>query len=752
MELTTIVCVLAILYFLSGKIYTQSVAGPKPTMSKKDAAQQCYEQGSTLLNYRQIKANPSTHTYLNQLNNGESAWIEGYAKLSPFLSWQGCYNTSNSKISIHGIAIGSQSIHACIVACQRSIATRHVGLKGTTCYCIDETQKSQIHFDSVNGIFCSIPCQNSAVDSCGGHSYMSVYSILDERRIHWAEKEPSPHLCIYVTTKQGTLFSTYTASCHTLQSKLVNGYICTNSAWSRLSTANCSQHTLNGGTYCIIDQISTRQEAFEGCLRKKGILADLGAEITTPALLDHNLRYWIGIHRTFGIAEQFKPSETVCLSATRLGEKLILEPDDCSAQKFYLCKSDFTGKPDTTHTLTTTFNRKTENRTFLTTEAQPELVTEGKAESPVPYIIPSILIVILIILVILFIVYRQNKKRKNETTQPIEDNYDAIYEADNMRNEYSVTSDSSMNADSKCLIVKTKPDKPERQTLKRRTAVSEYENCSLNLKTKEMTNKKKEGGIGGHDDEYDKLKFNSVPQTVQYGPEEHNVYNHTMVPGNDNYDTMKSVKSFHSVDRIDETYSRMNEKLVPSDFCGPKNSVEPLVNVEGIDNLSYSTQIEGKIELQKDDSPRRFIIIDDEGKSMSTKANDNQPEHIEIGDHINYTDIKYPNANSSETTEYTEVGALSKKSGYSDIADAEHNSKHQTAVKSHELELADKRSESRTPFIVDPAAIIDDTSSTPNNEKLDAMYARVQKDSKENGNFYEKPLNYVDVDLSDTDE
>ena len=74
--------------------------------------------------------------------------------------------------------------------------------------------------------------------------------------------------------------------------------------------------------------------------------------------------------------------------------------------------------------------------------------------------------------------------------RPLEDNYDAINETDNMKNENSVSSDPGLNADSKCLIVK--PDKPERQTLKRRTAMSEYENCTLKSNTKEVKDKTKE--------------------------------------------------------------------------------------------------------------------------------------------------------------------------------------------------------------------------------------------------------------------
>ena len=65
-----------------------------------------------------------------------------------------------------------------------------------------------------------------------------------------------------------------------------------------------------------------------------------------------------------------------------------------------------------------------------------------------------------------------------------------------------------------------------------------------------------------------------MPGSIKYGLEENNVYNHTVGTGNDNYDTMKSVKSVHAVVRVDETYSRMNENLVLNDYCGLQGSTE----------------------------------------------------------------------------------------------------------------------------------------------------------------------------------
>ena len=445
-----------ILYFALNYADTQIVAGPKPTMSKEQAAYHCNKTGANLLNYKTINTNPSAQEYLSQLNNGESAWIEGYAKLSPFLSWQGCYNTSGSNLSIRTVAIGYQSVYSCIVACNTDQHYRYIGLKRTSCYCINDDQRIAIVGYAVNDTLCSVPCENNAVDSCGGFSYIAVYSILEDSVIHWAANEPSSHLCVYVKRKYDH-FAVYTASCHTFsQLYLIHGYICSNSAWSRLSTENCSSVTPSK-TYCIQKDLSTRQDASTACYRRRGILADLGAEVpSTSICLENNLRYWIGIHRTFGIAEQYKPTETVCLYATKLGDQLVIEPDDCAAEKFYLCESQ-SDAPNTTTVSRSTMELVTEGRaetpveytyTMNTTTAPKsttELVTEGRAETPIEYIyiIPGVLAVIAIILVILFTahMYRRNKRSRNGTMPPTVNTYNAKYETGSMKKEYELASD-----------------------------------------------------------------------------------------------------------------------------------------------------------------------------------------------------------------------------------------------------------------------------------------------------------------------
>lgn len=736
--------------------YKHPVAGPKPSMSKKDAGIQCSKKKSNLVNYRQIKANSSSHKYLNQLNEGESAWIEGYAKLSPFLSWQGCYNISKikAKTSFRTVAILYQSVNRCLRACH---GYAFVGLKNTSCFCIDQSQRSTIQFASVNDYFCSLPCHNNAIDSCGGQYYMSVYAILEDSQIHWASQEPSSHLCVYVKRKQH-YFNVYTTSCFT--SQLINGYICTNSAWSKLSVDNCTSVT-HQGTYCIIKEISTRQEALEGCSMRRGALADLGAESETPSYLNHNFKYWIGIHRTFGIAETYKEKETICLSATRSGDMLFLEPDDCSAQKFYLCASnsnkDTNEDTKTTPTPLSSLSRKTENERFLTTKPPPDLGTEGNNESPVPYIVPSALILIFIFLLILFIVYRRHKKRKHQTMRPLEDNYDSIlYETDNVKNEYSLSSEPNLNADSKCLIVKSKPDKPERQTLKRRTTVSEYENFALKNNTKESSGKKKKKVNVVKDEEYDKLKFNSMPRSVKNSLEENNVYHHTVGPGNDNYDTMKSIKSFHSLGRVDETYSRMNDKIVLNDNNGCRGSTQLLHNTGDTNNASYNMQIERSDALQEEEQPRHFVISDDEDENLSTKVNDTQPEQLEISARIDYADISHIGGNSHGIINYTEIATQSAIIRYTDNEGTIPEFKRENAMhmNGNELELDSGDEKSKT-VKTEQVKNTRDPLGSELSETMDATYARVQKATeRENVNVKdpEMSLNYVKIDLPDTDD
>ena len=288
------------------------------------------------------------------------------------------------------------------------------------------------------------------------------------------------------------------------------------------------------------------------------------------------------------------------------------------------------------------------------------------------------------------------------------------------------------------MIVKSKPDKPERLTLKRRTVTNQYENFTLKGNTTETTAKKKEKRNKDKDDEYDKLKFNSMPRNIKAGHEESNVYNHMVGTDNDNYDTMKSTKSFHSVGRVDETYSRMNDRLVLNDYCGLQESTKVHGSIENADNVPYNLKLQQPAVMLEEDQPRRFIIIDADEEDLSTEMNVTNPEEQECNENINYIEI----AHSPENIKYTEIAG----------ATCESNNENKINFKEFELDNTDEKSE-----IVKVNSDEKNMNAivTPLIDKLDATYASIKKGSQErekaNVEDFKMHLNCVKVDLPETD-
>ena len=65
---------------------------------KQEAAKECARSGTTLANFMEVQENPFNQEFLEQLETGQTAWIDGYAELSPFLWSEGCYHFSKHKI------------------------------------------------------------------------------------------------------------------------------------------------------------------------------------------------------------------------------------------------------------------------------------------------------------------------------------------------------------------------------------------------------------------------------------------------------------------------------------------------------------------------------------------------------------------------------------------------------------------------------------------------------------------------------
>ena len=169
---------------------------------------------------------------------------------------------------------------------------------------------------------------------------MSVYRIIEGNDINWGKEEPTARQCVYVK-KNNNRFEGFRFSCHTIMALCISGHFCTHSTASSLKHETCFRRKSG---MCLINGTSSRQESFDDCLDRNGILAELFAEENMISLMDDNLKYWLSVYRTFQPSEKYSLC-MACLAVTRVHDTLYLDPDNCESQKSHLCKEIYIPPP-----------------------------------------------------------------------------------------------------------------------------------------------------------------------------------------------------------------------------------------------------------------------------------------------------------------------------------------------------------------------------------------------------------------------
>ena len=397
---------------------------------------------------------------------------------------------------------------------------------------------------------------------------------------------------------------------------------------------------------CLINGNSSRQESFDDCLDRNGRLAELFGEGKMIPIMNDNHKYWLSVYRTFQHSGKYSMG-MACLAVTRVHDTLYLDPDNCESQKAYLCKENI---PTPQESTIASLDTSSAVRTAETKDKNDK--SDTNKESPLAYIVPTISLLAFFIVVVVFVAYIRRRKRKNKSSQNI---YDEMYEVDNFKNNLtasSVCSEPGLNADSKCLIAKSKPDKPLRQTLKRNTQGIDYENFALKDKRNEDLREKTKSVEIKQSKEYDKIEFKRKKNERKDAYEDSNVYHHVVDENGDNYDTIKSAKSCHSRDKIDNSYSRMKDGLIADEYCG----IAPPINNQNdcnMENKDDFVQTEQQSEAEKAPTPR-FIIIDDEPLTSSDGENeidnDKNIAYTEIATVDYLSDVRDDKANESLTS------------------------------------------------------------------------------------------------------
>lgn len=311
-------------------------------MTQENARNACADLRGFLVDYKDIVYSNHSAEYISQLSDGETAWLDSYVRLSPFIARIGCYRVKNETDDDNDdkYLLEKQSLFDCIRICvQRTpkvnrTQNMYLGISRLSCYCLNimDINKLPIVKDSL----CDTKCSNFTLDTCGGQNLVSLYRVYHEIRLRWASNEPSKQ-CVYVKKRRKT-YKAYTSSCF-LNLANVNGYLCTNSTSLRRASRCVSNLTDN----CEIELVSTRQTAVEDCQDNSGRLSGLYDNIHAPTA---NRTYWIGEYRTFKIVQKKKwPNDyNICLAVVKLDQKVYLEADNCSIKKKNICR-------DVIHTL-----------------------------------------------------------------------------------------------------------------------------------------------------------------------------------------------------------------------------------------------------------------------------------------------------------------------------------------------------------------------------------------------------------------
>ena len=302
-------------------------------VSKPEAGQECSQRGGSLLNYEEIQNKTSASKYLDQLENGDTAWIGGYAEFSQILDWQGCYSITDVRI-LNTFEMEDRNLFLCSKECLRH--GYYVGVKNTTCYCVESYFYSLSAFiDTVNPSLCYISCSNNGIDSCGGDLHMDLYEI--RRYIIWGTNEPADRQCVYykLSSYAFKTYEAYTASCHTFH---IGSLVCQEVKGSVLLTATCTNISTYWNTeVCFKAEPSTRQEAHKRCIDINGQLIDYKILPEFVELMNHTSMFWTRLFRSFSLSNNHT-SNAVCVAATKVNNIIYFEPDDCFMKKYFLCK------------------------------------------------------------------------------------------------------------------------------------------------------------------------------------------------------------------------------------------------------------------------------------------------------------------------------------------------------------------------------------------------------------------------------
>ena len=517
-----------------------------------EAVELCADEGNLVANFYFSRVEVSltdfgpprdsvrySHLRNVQLEDGESAWVAGYAKYgdSMYNHW-GCYPYDNQNTFAVSDNQGHRGFYQCTEYCEKqaygtsNYDKLYILITTTSCVCLKNVYEEN-----------RTACPETSDDGL----------LLELYRRKNIDKSKGLYQC-------GTIkYNTNKRNWETITSKCLGGkgVLCTLIRQSII----CNNKTLEENPYCDVGISGTWMNGVKECNYNNGMLAPFLIDVM-PSTMYWGNQYWLGSVSAYKIQTD---QGDACLSVTRVVDQLVLEPDDCEAKHKFICDSDIKpnkGGNTAKSTLPNTpINAKITHSYVISTSVNSSQFSQSNKQTtnlnmiPASTSLPSILttsevsitrpvasavgtntvLIIVACLVgvvgggiaITFLIYRRKRKLNKECTkhvmtQPssntrIVDN--SI--ADVPENEYATVNETNL------VHAKSAPKKQTRNTLTRTNNLKLCEKILLSKKALDNRNNDDKDTDASMSDEYNVLSFNNPARAARKRDEsETHVYDH----------------------------------------------------------------------------------------------------------------------------------------------------------------------------------------------------------------------------------
>jgi len=259
-----------------------------------------------------------------QLNEGESAWVGGYARYGRTLALFGCYMIF--KYIRETIMLESKnSLYECSEKCAYEQQT-YIGVQHQRCWCIKKKEFGNTWVRTY----------------CDDEKTVGVYLTLNNKLYPKAQ-------CM--TEKMSNSKKTPKSR----EEKCTNKHssVCTFESSTSKKKEQCKM-VYNIKSFCLMEKNVMWSTSYDTCIRMEEILIP-----DVYAVSDYNDWFWIGQFRPFIIINKTtEMPESACLMVTRIGPDLLLEPDDCSIRLPVLCTNNLVSNKEDTPVIPSTVQNK----------------------------------------------------------------------------------------------------------------------------------------------------------------------------------------------------------------------------------------------------------------------------------------------------------------------------------------------------------------------------------------------------------